>query len=348
MSYKRWLKTFTHCCTCRPTYTWLIIGVKEHVNHRVLPLWLFCWLHLINTSELSFLCVSFLLSPSVHTCIQFHMISFNISFSVIFPFYRHTFHRLTLNVGGLEMKLKALAWMMRSFTLHMHILMYLCVFVVSVDKCLPGEWPEESEAKLCHLVLQPGTDQSALSQQLSLSPSLWFSLLSPFLHISTHALTDRPRLCAVSVELWWPLWGSHAGGNRPGLVLHCDMLASLFLHSAEDLVSSFLLCVKNEIRLCEHFFQWDTNMRRFILKKTEKNMHSNVSVCSTTWYWMRLTVFCGQDLFWSYSVLILYQVFFPVWNVKCLLIKHVVGTGFSGLACNPSCKKILATFYNNS
>lgn len=40
-----------------------------------------------------------------------------------------SFHRLNLNVGGLEMKLKALAWMMRSFTLHMHILVYLCVFV---------------------------------------------------------------------------------------------------------------------------------------------------------------------------------------------------------------------------
>lgn len=130
MSYKRWLKTFVQCCTYRPIYTWLIIGVKEHVNHSVLSLWLFCRLHLINTSELSFLCVSFLLSPSVHTCIciQFHMISFKFSFSVIFPFYRHTFHRFNLNVGRLEMKLKALAWMTRSFTLHMHILVYLCVF----------------------------------------------------------------------------------------------------------------------------------------------------------------------------------------------------------------------------
>lgn len=295
-------------------------------------------------------CVSFLLSPSVHTCIciQFHMISFKFSFSVIFPFYRHTFHRFNLNEGGLEMKLKALAWMMRSYTLHMHILVYLCVFVCKCRQM--STWRMAWGIRGQTVPSGPTAwnwPVSIKSTALSLSPSLWFSLLSPFLHISTHALTDRPRLCAVSVELWWPLWGSHAGGNRPGLVLHCDMLASLFLHSAEDLVSSFLLCVKNEIRLCEHFFQWGTNKRRFILKKTEKNMHSNLSVCSTTWYWVRLTVFCGPDLFWSYSVLILYR-FFPVWNVWCLLIKHDVWTRFSGLACDPSCMKILATIYINS
>lgn len=252
-------------------------------------------------------CVSFLLSPSVHTCIciQFHMISFKFSFSVIFPFYRHTFHRFNLNEGGLEMKLKALAWMMRSYTLHMHILVYLCVFVC---KCRQMSTWRMAWGIRGQTVPSGPTAWNWPVSIKSTALSLSISLVLPSLPLSAHI---HPRT------------------------------------DLDDLVSSFLLCVKNEIRLCEHFFQWGTNKRRFILKKTEKNMHSNLSVCSTTWYWVRLTVFCGPDLFWSYSVLILYR-FFPVWNVWCLLIKHDVWTRFSGLACDPSCMKILATIYINS
>lgn len=64
------------------------------------------------------------------------------------------------------------------------LFLYVCIFLCvcaheCADKCLPGQWPEESEAKLGHLVLQPGTDQSALSRQLSRSLCLSFSPLSP-------------------------------------------------------------------------------------------------------------------------------------------------------------------------
>lgn len=131
------------------------------------------------------------------------------------------------------------------------------VLFVCADKCSPGQWPKESEAKLGHLVLQAGTDQSALSQQLFISlslPTLPFSCTHTHTHTSTHILTDRPWLCAVSAELRWPLWGSHAGGDRPDTLFHHDMLASLFLHWAEDLVSSLALCVENEFKLCELFF----------------------------------------------------------------------------------------------
>jgi len=61
-----------------------------------------------------------------------------------------------------------------------------CVGVhVMTDKCLPRHWPKETELKLCHLVLQPGIDQSAFSTR---PPTI----------IPTHTLTDRPGLCAVS------------------------------------------------------------------------------------------------------------------------------------------------------
>lgn len=87
--------------------------------------------------------------------------------------------------------------------------------------------------------------------------------LSQHTHISTHALTDRSRLCAVSVELWWPLWGSHAGGDKPNTMFHHDMLASLFLRSGEDLVSSFPFCVENEIKPLWAFFQRGSTATRY-------------------------------------------------------------------------------------
>lgn len=76
--------------------------------------------------------------------------------------------------------------------------MHICVCSLELaDKCVPGHWPEESEAKLGHLVLQPGTDQSARLPLavvfFPLSPPIWT-------YISTHALTDRPRL---SVQSQW-------------------------------------------------------------------------------------------------------------------------------------------------
>lgn len=114
--------------------------------------------------------------------------------------------------------------------------MHICVCSLELaDKCVPGHWPEESEAKLGHLVLQPGTDQSA-----GLPLAIVFFPLSPHMNTHIHPRTDRQAspLCAVSAEPWWPLWGSHAGGDGLDTLFHHDMLA-LFLHSGENLVSSF-------------------------------------------------------------------------------------------------------------
>lgn len=84
------------------------------------------------------------------------------------------------------------------------------------------------------------------------------------MHSSTHTLTDRPRLCSVSAELWWPLWGSHAGGDVPGTLFHHDMLASLFLHSGGGFGVTPPLCMENEIKLYEPISS-ETQMRYIFL-----------------------------------------------------------------------------------
>lgn len=69
----------------------------------------------------------------------------------------------------------------------------VCLIFVRVhqpaDKRLPGHRPEESEAKLGHLVPQPGTDQSA-PLPLSVCRSL-LSLSLSLLHMNTH-IHPRP------------------------------------------------------------------------------------------------------------------------------------------------------------
>lgn len=105
----------------------------------------------------------------------------------------------------------------------------------------------------CHLELT--------SQHLSCSFSVSLRFLPTVCprthtHISTHALTDRPRLGAVSVELWWPLCGSEAGGDRPGTLFHRDMSALLFLHAGQNFgVIPPHLCRKYEIGLFESFLK---------------------------------------------------------------------------------------------
>lgn len=167
-------------------------------------------------------CVSFLLSPSVHTCIciQFHMISFKFSFSVIFPFYRHTFHRFNLNEGGLEMKLKALAWMMRSYTLHMHILVYLCVFVC---KCRQMSTWRMAWGIRGQTVPSGPTAWNWPVSIKSTALSLSISLVLPSLPLSAHIhpRTDRQAsaMCGLSGALMafvrQPCWRQQARLSAP-------------------------------------------------------------------------------------------------------------------------------------
>lgn len=127
--------------------------------------------------------------------------------------------------------------------------MHICVCSLELaDKCVPGHWPEESEAKLGHLVLQPGTDQSA-----GLPLAVVFFPLPIWTHISTHALTDRPRLSVQSQQ------------SRDGLCeaamleatgsTHCSTMTCWLYFSIQGRIwcHPSPLCVENEIRLFEPF-----------------------------------------------------------------------------------------------
>lgn len=104
----------------------------------------------------------------------------------------------------------------------------ICILVCA-DKYSPGQWPKESEAKLGQLVLQAGTDQSALSQQLFLSLSTL-----PFLctHTHIHPHTDRQALavCSLSRALMafvrQPCWRRQAWHTIPPW--HVGFVISLF------------------------------------------------------------------------------------------------------------------------
>lgn len=213
---------------------------------------LFCHLYTKNTSILNFLlyvCLSFCLSCSVNTDTQL-LTGFpsKLSISVTFPY-----SWLACAVGiclGDEPKRERRKFFSGTGKYNVNwktsfsctpLCKDICV-CESADKCSPREWPEESEAKLCHLLLQPGTDQSAFSKHLT-PPSVSAHSYPP-----THWQTG---LSSVQ-KPWWPLWSCHAGGDSPDTVLHSDMLASLFFHPGEDLVSSSLLCVENEIKLWKH------------------------------------------------------------------------------------------------
>lgn len=115
---------------------------------------------------------------------------------------------------------------------------YLCTHL-SVCVCV---WTQTVWTMAWGIRAQTGPSGTAgwlTSQQKSATLAL--SLPASFLcfHSSAHTLTDRPQLCSLPAELPWPLWGSHAGGAVPATLHHRgDILASLFPHSGEDLVSS--------------------------------------------------------------------------------------------------------------